>query len=79
TGRDDAVRPDRISAEVVAARDNGVTFVDTSDWFCTADTCPAVVGNVLVMRDETHITTSMAMFLQPLVAAALDTALAGGG
>jgi len=79
TDRVDAVRPDRISAEVVAARENGVTFVDTSDWFCTADTCPAVVGNVLVMRDETHITTSMAMFLQPLVAAALDTALAGGG
>ena len=31
----DAVRPDRISAEVVAAREHGVTFVDTTDWFCT--------------------------------------------
>ena len=71
TPRDDAVRADRISAEVVAAREHGVTFVDTSDWFCTDETCPAVVGNILVMRDETHITAPMAEFLRPLLEAAL--------
>jgi peptidoglycan/LPS O-acetylase OafA/YrhL len=71
TARSDAVLTARISAEVVATRDHGVTFVDTTDWFCTVDVCPAVIGNVLVMRDDTHITVPMAEFLRPLLEAAL--------
>ena len=73
--REDAVRSDRISAEVVATRNHEVTFVDTTDWFCTDDVCPPIVGNVLVMRDETHITVPMALFLQPLVEAAVAPVL----
>jgi peptidoglycan/LPS O-acetylase OafA/YrhL len=73
--REDAVRQDRISAEVVATRNHDVAFVDTTDWFCTDDVCPPVVGNVLVMRDETHITVPMALFLQPLVEAAIAPVL----
>ena len=75
TARDDAIRPDRISAEVAAARAHGVRFVDTTDWFCTATTCPTVVGNVLVMRDETHVTVAMAELLEPLLDAAVAPAL----
>jgi peptidoglycan/LPS O-acetylase OafA/YrhL len=75
TERTDAILPERISAEVAAARDHGVTFVDTTEWFCTPETCPAVLGNLLVMRDETHITAPMAEFLRPLLEAALGTAL----
>lgn len=75
TSRDDAVLPERISAEVIAARNNDVAFVDTTDWFCTDDICPPVLGNVLVMRDETHITVPMAELLQPLLEAALEPAL----
>ena len=71
TARADAVLPERISAEVAAARAHGVTFVDTTDWFCTDDICPAVLGNLLVMRDETHITAPMAEFLRPLLEAAI--------
>jgi peptidoglycan/LPS O-acetylase OafA/YrhL len=71
TPRDEAVRPEQLSAEVAAARTHGLKFVDTTDWFCTDDTCPSIVGNILVLRDETHITIPMAMFLQPLVAAAI--------
>jgi hypothetical protein len=71
TTRDDAVLPERISAEVVAARTHGATFVDTTDWFCTDDICPVVLGNLLVMRDETHITAPMAEFLRPLLEAAI--------
>ena len=73
--REDAVRRDRISAEVVATRNHDVTFVDTTDWFCTDEVCPPIVGNVLVMRDETHITVPMALFLQPLVEAAVGPLL----
>jgi peptidoglycan/LPS O-acetylase OafA/YrhL len=74
TERADAVLPERISAEVAAARSHDVTFVDTTDWFCTSETCPVVLGNLLVMRDETHITAPMAEFLRPLLEAALQAA-----
>ena len=42
---------------------HGATFVDVTDWFCTPTTCPAVVGDLLVLRDETHLTPPMAEFL----------------
>jgi hypothetical protein len=32
--------------------------VDLTDAFCTADECPAVVGNVLVYRDDDHISAT---------------------
>ena len=75
TARADAILPERMSAEVAAARNHGVTFVDTTDWFCTDDTCPVVLGNLLVMRDETHITAPMAEFLGPLLEAAIAGAM----
>ena len=76
TAREDAVRPDRISGELAAADAHGATFVDTTDWFCTPESCPAVVGDLLVLRDETHITPPMAEFLTPALDAALAPALA---
>ena len=72
TARADAVRPDRIAGELAAARAHGATFVDTTDWFCTPTTCPVVIGDLLVLRDRTHLTPPMAEFLAP----ALDAALA---
>ncbi len=76
TARKDAVRPDRISGELAAAEAHAATFVDTTDWFCTPQSCPTVVGDLLVLRDETHITPPMAEFLTPLLDAALAPALA---
>ena len=75
TARDDAVRPQRISSEVLAAEEYGLTWVDTTNWFCTTELCPLIIGNVLVLRDETHITVPMAEFLTPLVGAAVSAAL----
>ena len=79
TARADAVRPDRISGEVAAARAHGATFIDTTDWFCTPETCPVVLGDLLVLRDETHLTPPMAEFLTPLLAAALDPVFGAAG
>jgi hypothetical protein len=77
TPRAEAVRPDRISGELVAARAHDATFIDTTDWFCTPVRCPAVVGDLLVLRDETHLTPPMAEFLTPLLDAALEPVFAG--
>ena len=77
TARADAVRTEFISGEVAATRAHGVTFIDTTDWFCTPSTCPSVIGDLLVIRDETHLTPPMAEFLTPLLDAALAPLLAG--
>jgi peptidoglycan/LPS O-acetylase OafA/YrhL/cellulose synthase/poly-beta-1,6-N-acetylglucosamine synthase-like glycosyltransferase len=46
-----------------------VTYLDPTDWFCTAKDCPAIVGNLLVYRDESHISTAYSYYLAPLFSA----------
>jgi len=61
----------RMVAEAVAAEH--VTVVDPTPWFCALGMCPSIVGNVLVYKDATHISTTYAALLAPV----LDPALAG--
>lgn len=44
-----------------------MTFVDTADWFCPNNSCPPVIGNVVVYRDQNHISTAYALSLEPLL------------
>jgi hypothetical protein len=53
------------------ARAAGATVIDPLPWFCTATTCPVIVGNVLVYKDQHHITTAYSRLLAPLFAARL--------
>jgi peptidoglycan/LPS O-acetylase OafA/YrhL len=52
-----------------AAAREGAVVVDPTAWFCTADTCPAIVGNVLVYHDNSHIGKTYAAVLSPLLEA----------
>ncbi len=45
-----------------------IGYVDTIDFFCGVAMCPAVVDNMLVHRDEGHITNTYAMWLKPMLA-----------
>ena len=47
-----------------------VTVVDPIPWLCST-TCPVVLGNLLVYRDSTHLTTAMSAALAPLLGAHL--------
>lgn len=38
-----------------------------SNWFCTVKACPTVVGNVLVYRDDNHMTVSYSKLIAPLL------------
>lgn len=38
-----------------AQQTESAALIPTESWFCNSDTCPAVIGNVLVYRDEQHI------------------------
>jgi peptidoglycan/LPS O-acetylase OafA/YrhL len=60
-------QPNRRKLVGVAARAKGVTVIDATPWFCTAKTCPAVVGNILVWKDNSHITLAYARMLAPVL------------
>ena len=61
---------DRRVVVAEAARAHGVTVIDATPWFC-AESCPMVVGNILVWKDNGHITTKYARMLAPLLEAKL--------
>ncbi|MDT8858821.1 acyltransferase [Alkalihalobacillus sp. MEB130] len=44
---------------------SNVTFIDLSDYFCNEETCEAVIGNVLVYRDNHHLSTLYSETLAP--------------
>ena len=67
-GRADGSRaPERRADLRRALRAAGVTTVDPARWTCWSGTCPAVVGNVLVYRDGSHVTATYSRWLAPVV------------
>ena len=50
---------------------DGVEVLDLSEYVCRGRTCPAVIGNVLVYRDN-HLTNTFAKSLAPVLARRLD-------
>jgi hypothetical protein len=74
--RDGAVRPDRLAAEREVAAAYDADFIPTSDWMCTDSACPVIVGNVLMYRDNSHITATASELLSPYLEAAVKAVLA---
>jgi hypothetical protein len=66
--------PDRHRAIGSAVAAAGFRLVDPAHWFCTATTCPAVVGNVLVYRNDTHMTVPYSTWLSPMAGRILASA-----
>jgi peptidoglycan/LPS O-acetylase OafA/YrhL len=64
-----------IIAERTAVVRGGGSFVDVKPWFCANTTCPVIVDNVLVFRDNSHITVQYAEYLAPLIGDEVDLAL----
>jgi len=65
--------PARHAAMAPALKASGVTAVDPAAWFCAPTRCPSVVGNVLVYRNESHMTVPYSRWLAPAIAALLPT------
>ncbi len=61
-----------------AARPSGTPVLDLTDQLCTAKKCPAVTGNVLVYRDDHHLTATYARTLAPFLEQDLARALGVG-
>jgi len=69
--RSAAVSQDRIDIEYSIATQRSLEFIDTTDWFCTTSTCPMMVGDILLYRDATHLSTTATEFMRPILELAL--------
>ena len=74
--RSDAVNQAGITAERVATEAAGGQYADLTDLFCTARSCPVIVGDTLVYLDSNHLTVEYASALAPAVEALAGRALA---
>ncbi len=63
--------------ELAVREVEGAELVDLTDQICSEDTCPAVVGNVVVYRDSHHLTETYARLLADTLGTRMDEALAG--
>lgn len=66
----DAVLATHNQIEQQTAEAHGAQYVDIIPWFCTQETCPAVIGNLTVHRDALHINENYAVFLSTALAEA---------
>jgi peptidoglycan/LPS O-acetylase OafA/YrhL len=57
--------------ETQAAQQAGAALIDPTDWFCTATSCPPVINNMIVYADNSHLTSTYATWLTPLLSAAV--------
>jgi peptidoglycan/LPS O-acetylase OafA/YrhL len=59
------------------AASHGVKVAPTVQWFCSFETCPLVVGNIVVYVDSGHITKEYATQLQQPLSVVLQGVLSG--
>jgi hypothetical protein len=70
--RAEMVDPGYAELEAHAASQAGVGYVSATDWLCTPDVCPLVMGDRLLYRDPQHLTASFVATLADRLAVALD-------
>lgn len=59
---------DESPTDAVAAGLPGTSFLDFTDYLCDETFCPAVIGNVIVYKDDNHITRTYMETLEPVFA-----------
>ena len=47
--------------------------IDPVNWFCGSKSCPVIVGNTLVYRDNSHMSATYAAQIAPLLSDALPS------
>jgi peptidoglycan/LPS O-acetylase OafA/YrhL len=66
-----------MAAERAVVERNGGTYVVTQPWLCAGSSCAVMVDNLVVYRDDNHLTQAYADFLAPVVGPTMQEALAG--
>ncbi|WP_436536036.1 acyltransferase family protein [Actinoplanes sp. HUAS TT8] len=79
-GRDrDAALGDARRRKLIAeaARQNDAVVVDPVKWMCTEDRCPVIIGNVLVYKDDSHISATYSKLVAPALEQRMSAAMKG--
>jgi hypothetical protein len=58
-----------------AAAMKGAHLIDLTSYYCNDTNCPAVIGHVVVYRDQDHLTATYARTLAPYLGRALANEL----
>ena len=66
-----------LASERATVEAAGGAYLDVQPWFCTAQTCAAIVDNLLVWRDDNHISEPYSAFLGPAMSAEIASVLGG--
>jgi hypothetical protein len=69
--------PEGIPQEEAVVASAGAGYVGTDKWFCTTVNCTVIAVNILVYRDDNHITAAYANWLTPAIGARLEVATSG--
>jgi hypothetical protein len=56
-----------------------VRLIDLTDQFCDARRCYAVIGNVIVYRDYSHLSREYSLLMSPYLLRAFDRVDRSGG
>jgi peptidoglycan/LPS O-acetylase OafA/YrhL len=67
-----AIDASGMMAEQAATQQAGGHYIDIQPWFCTTKTCAVMVDNLLVYRDDQHLTKTYSAFLTPEIDALLQ-------
>jgi hypothetical protein len=63
------------AVEAVAAEASGAGLIDLTGRICFSDPCPVVVNDMIVYRDEAHLTATFARSLAPALGSAIAAEL----
>ncbi len=66
-----AVNSSRIALERELAGQFDGHHVDTTNWMCGTSFCPVIEGNIVMWRDNNHVSATMSAFLTPFLAATI--------
>jgi peptidoglycan/LPS O-acetylase OafA/YrhL len=70
--------PSGVGQEESVAAAAGASYIDTEPWFCAGDDyCTVIVNNILVYRDDNHITDTYDSWLTPVIGADLEVVTDG--
>jgi peptidoglycan/LPS O-acetylase OafA/YrhL len=69
--------PSGVGQEEAVAAAAGAGYITTQPWFCFDLSCAVIVNNILVYRDDNHITDTYASWLTPVLGADLEEATDG--
>jgi len=70
-----AVNRSRVELEQQIAATYDGSFVSTSSWLCGTSKCPVILGNILMWRDNNHISATMSKYLAPFLDAVVTPLL----